>query len=64
MLIIKGKYEECKIFTDNIEQAALSQIYTYVNSIVSKGTHPRIMPDVHYGKGSVVGFAAKLYKKC
>ncbi len=60
MLIIKGKYEECKIFTDNIEQAALSQIYTYVNSIVSKGTHPRIMPDVHYGKGSVVGFTARL----
>ncbi len=59
MLIIRGKYEECKIFTDNIEQAALSQIYTYVNSIVSKGTYLRIMPDVTLWKGFCGGICSK-----
>ena len=73
MLELKGKYcKDCKIFTDNIEQDALSMIYHFLDHPMFAGSkiriyhfldHPmfagskiRIMPDVHAGKDIVVGF--------
>lgn len=55
MIEIKGKYETAKIFTDDIEQEAISQIYNLMNQPFAKGTHARFMPDVHAGKGCTVG---------
>ena len=57
MLELKGKYcKDCKIFTDNIEQGALSLIYRFINHPMFEGAKIRIMPDVHEGKDIVVGF--------
>lgn len=57
MLILKGKYcKDCKIFTDNIEQDALSMIYHFLDHPMFDGSKIRIMPDVHAGKDIVVGF--------
>lgn len=57
MLILKGKYcKDCKIFTDNIEQDALSMIYHFLDHPMFEGSKIRIMPDVHAGKDIVVGF--------
>lgn len=57
MLEIKGKYcKDCKIFTDNIEQDALSMIYHFLDSPAFENAKIRIMPDVHAGKDIVVGF--------
>lgn len=57
MLEIKGKYcKDCKIFTDNIEQGALSLVYQFVNDPMFDGAKIRIMPDVHEGKDIVIGF--------
>lgn len=56
---LKGRYsKDCIIFTDNIEQEALSIIYSFVNHPMFKDTKIRIMPDVHAGKDIVVGFTA------
>ena len=57
MLQLKGKYcKDCKIFTDNIEQEALSMIYHFLDNPMFKDAKIRIMPDVHAGKDIVVGF--------
>lgn len=57
MLEIKGKYcKDCKIFTDNIEQEALSMVYHFLDHPMFEGSKIRIMPDVHAGKDIVVGF--------
>ena len=57
MLQLKGKYcKDCKIFTDNIEQEALSMVYHFLDNPMFEGAKIRIMPDVHAGKDIVVGF--------
>jgi RNA-splicing ligase RtcB len=49
-----------KIFTDNIEQEALDQINTLIAQPAFADSKIRIMPDVHAGKGCVIGFTADL----
>ena len=57
MYNLKGKYcKDCKIFTDNIEQEALSMVYRFLDNPMFEGSKIRIMPDVHAGKDIVVGF--------
>lgn len=47
---------DLKIFTENIEPEAVNQIYELIRLAPFKDAKIRIMPDVHYGKGCVVGF--------
>lgn len=54
---------DLKIFTDNIEPQALEQIYTLVKQPAFEDCKVRIMPDVHSGKGCVIGFTADLGDK-
>lgn len=49
---------DLKIFTDNIEPQALDQIYTLIKQPAFRDCKVRIMPDVHAGKGCVIGFTA------
>ena len=57
---IKGRYAEAKIFTDEIEEAALSQIFTLLDQPFAKDADPRFMPDVHAGKGCTIGTTMKI----
>lgn len=52
-------YPDIKIMTNNVEETALMQIQTIATSEAFKGAKIRIMPDVHAGVGSVVGFTAR-----
>lgn len=54
---------DLKIFTQNIEPEAVNQIYTLISQPPFDGQAIRIMPDVHYGKGCVVGFTGTLGDK-
>lgn len=54
---------DLKIFTDNIEPEALNQIYTMIKQPAFADCKVRIMPDVHAGKGCVIGFTADLGDK-
>lgn len=49
---------DIKIFTDDIEGQALDQCHTIAKSPVFTTARIRIMPDVHAGKGCVIGFTA------
>lgn len=52
-----------KIFTDNIEENAKEQIDLLVQQKPFEDCKIRIMPDVHAGKGCVIGFTADLGNK-
>nr|DAT88570.1 MAG TPA: tRNA-splicing ligase RtcB [Bacteriophage sp.] len=54
---------DLKIFTENIEQKALSQIYKLIKQPAFSDCKVRIMPDVHAGTGCVIGFTADLGEK-
>lgn len=61
MIEIKGQYcKDVKIFTDNIEEEALSTIYKMAECMAYKNKKIRIMPDVHQGKGCVIGFSCPI----
>ena len=54
---------DVKIFTDNIEDAAMDQIRKLLSIDVFSGCRIRVMPDVHAGAGCVIGFTGDLGDK-
>jgi tRNA-splicing ligase RtcB len=63
MFELTGKYSTAKIFTDNVENTAQSQIINLLNQPFVEGSKVRIMSDVHAGAGCVIGFTADLGDK-
>lgn len=57
------KFHNTKIFTDNIDYAALAQLHELDKTRVFEGQPVRIMPDVHAGVGCVIGFTAPINDK-
>ena len=55
MIELKGKYNSAKVFTDIIDESAISQIIELCNQPMSTGATIRIMPDVHAGAGCTIG---------
>ena len=55
--------KDLKIFTDDIEQEAIDQINELLDQEAFKDSKIRIMPDVHAGKGCVIGFTGNLGDK-
>jgi len=63
MIEVNGKYNSAKIFTDNVEQSAISQIIELCCQEFTKDSKIRIMPDVHAGKGCTVGTTMTIQNK-
>ncbi|MDE5764822.1 MAG: RtcB family protein [Ruminococcus sp.] len=55
MIILNGKYNSAKVFTDVIDQNAITQIIELCSQPISSGEKIRIMPDVHAGAGCTIG---------
>lgn len=55
MFELRGKYNSCKVFTDLIEDSAVSQLTLLMNQEFCKDSKIRIMPDVHAGAGCTIG---------
>lgn len=55
--------KDLKIFTDDVEQEAINQINELLDQEAFKDSKIRIMPDVHAGKGCVIGFTGNLGDK-
>ena len=55
MIKLEGKYNSCKIFTDNVDNATIGQLIALLNQESIKGSSIRIMSDAHAGKGCVIG---------
>lgn len=62
MIEIKGKHcKYVKVFTDNIEEAALASLHRIADLVPFGGKKIMIMPDVHQGKGNaVIGFSCPI----
>ena len=55
MLELQGKYSTAKVFTNNVDSSAVSQIINLLNQEFVSGSKIRIMPDVHAGAGCTIG---------
>lgn len=55
MIILNGKYNSAKVFTEVIDQGAVAQIIELCSQPMSEGASIRIMPDVHAGAGCTIG---------
>lgn len=55
--------KDLKIFASIVEDEAINQINALVEQEAFKDCKVRIMPDVHAGKGCVIGFTANLGDK-
>lgn len=58
-MIIEGKYNTAKVFTEDIESGARGLIEAFCNNKVSEGTELCLMPDVHPAKGCCIGTVLK-----
>lgn len=55
MITLRGKYNEAKIFTDEVDKESISQILNLLNQEFMTGSRVRMMPDVHAGAGCTIG---------
>lgn len=62
-IILNGKYNNAKIFTDKIDDKSVNQIQELLDQKFVKDSRIRIMPDVHAGKGCVIGLSMTVKDK-
>ena len=62
-MVIKGKYNEIIVLQDEIEEGALLQLKTLADQEFAKDSNIVVMPDVHSGKGSVIGLTMTIKDK-
>lgn len=55
MIKVQGSCNNAKIFTDNVEDEALTQIKNLCDQDWAKDSVIRVMPDTHAGKGCTIG---------
>ena len=63
MFELEGKYNTCKVYTDNVDNETISQLTTLLNQASVKDSTIRIMSDTHAGKGCVIGTTMTLKDK-
>lgn len=60
MIIIEGKFNSAKVFTNVLDEICQEQIKRFLDQEIFKDAKIRIMPDCHVGRSCVVGFTADL----
>lgn len=60
MLTLNGKYGSAQVYTDLIEQEAISQIIEMLNQPFAQNANAAIMPDVHAGAGCTIGTTMRI----
>lgn len=55
MIVVEGKYNTAKIFTETVEEKATEQIKALCDDKAFQKSKIRIMPDVHAGAGCTIG---------
>jgi RNA-splicing ligase RtcB len=60
MLEIKGLYCNAIVYSENIDEKSEEQIRELCSQPFTQNCKIRVMPDVHAGKGCVIGFTADL----
>ncbi|KDN59008.1 RNA-splicing ligase RtcB [Exiguobacterium sp. AB2] len=60
---IIGKHNRAKVFNERMDDMTRAQLQTLVDQPFTEGATIRIMPDMHAGKGSVVGTTMTIHDK-
>ena len=55
LIVIEGRFNTAKIFTDRCDQATAAQVTNLLDQPCVEGSRIRIMPDCHAGAGCVIG---------
>ena len=55
MFELQGKYGTAKVFTDDVDPKAISQVVDLLNQPYAAGSKIRMMPDIHAGAGCTIG---------
>lgn len=55
MIELNGKYNTAKVFTDVVDEAAISQVIELLNQEFVAESRIRMMPDIHAGAGCTIG---------
>ena len=63
MIKIKGSYTTAVVYTEELDDASISQIFQICNQKSMEGCHIAIMPDVHMGSSCCVGTSIVLKDK-
>ncbi len=63
MIILKGKYNQAKVFTDSLDKETQLQIENLLDQSFIKESQIRIMPDTHAGAGSTIGTTLTITNK-
>ena len=63
MEIIKGKFAEAKVFSEDLEQYARAQLQMICDNEVAENSTIRVMPDVHPGKVGTIGLTMTVGNK-
>jgi RNA-splicing ligase RtcB len=57
-IIVKGKYNEARVYAKALEYPCEHKIRQCLDHTAFAGTKVRVMPDVHLGKTTVIGWTA------
>jgi len=60
---ITGTYNTAVVFNEQVDNESRNQIQEFCNQEIFREANIRIMPDVHAGKGCVIGYTATLGKR-
>lgn len=63
MEIIKGKFAEAKVYSEDLEQYARAQLQMICDNEIAEGGTIRVMPDVHPGKVGTIGLTMTVGNK-
>ena len=63
MIELNGKYNTAKVFTDEVDQASISQVIDLLNQPFAEGAKIRMMPDIHAGAGCTIGTTMTIHGK-
>lgn len=63
MIELKGKYNNCKVYTDDIDNETIRQLINLLNQEFISDSQVRIMSDCHSGKGCVIGTTMTITNK-
>ncbi|MDR2500433.1 MAG: RtcB family protein [Treponema sp.] len=57
-ITVRGKHNEAQVYVKTLESACEDKIRQYLDHPAFADTTVRVMPDVHLGKGAVIGWTA------
>lgn len=61
VLALKGKFcKDCIIYTEDVDEEAVNMVGSLLGNPIFRDAKIRVMPDIHLGKGIVIGFTCPI----